>query len=105
MPFYFRKTVKAGPFNFNFSTGGIGASVGIRGLRIGTGPRGHYVHAGRGGFSYRATIGRAGRTGHSGITTKVDPTPAAPAVTFEGGVHMVEIESDRRDGHAGRNLR
>lgn len=60
MPFYIRKSIAAGPFRFNFSKGGVGASVGVRGLRIGTGPRGHYVHAGVGGIYYRSSIGRAG---------------------------------------------
>ena len=56
MPFYFRKSVSAGPFRFNFSKGGVGASVGVKGFRIGTGPRGHYVHAGRGGLYYRSSL-------------------------------------------------
>jgi hypothetical protein len=55
MPFYLRKSISAGPFRFNLSSSGIGLSVGVKGVRIGTGPRGHYVHAGRGGGS---TIGR-----------------------------------------------
>ncbi|RVA15894.1 DUF4236 domain-containing protein, partial [Mesorhizobium sp. M7A.F.Ca.CA.002.05.1.1] len=42
MGFYVRKSISAGPFRFNFSSGGVGASVGVQGLRIGTGPRGHY---------------------------------------------------------------
>jgi len=68
MPFYFRKSVSAGPFRFSFSPHGVGASVGVKGFRVGTGPRGHYVHAGRNGFYYRATIGRpAART--------IAPTP------------------------------
>lgn len=57
MPFYFRKSVKAGPFRFTFSKGGVGVSVGVKGFRIGTGPRGHYVHAGMGGIYYRSSIG------------------------------------------------
>lgn len=56
MPFYIRKSVSAGPFRFNFSKGGVGLSVGVRGFRVGTGPRGHYVHAGRGGLYYRKTL-------------------------------------------------
>ncbi len=60
MPFYFRKSVSAGPFRFNFSSGGVGVSVGVKGLRVGTGPRGHYVQAGRGGFYYRATLPGSG---------------------------------------------
>ncbi len=56
MPLYLRKSVKAGPFRFNFSKSGVGLSVGITGLRIGTGPRGHYVHAGRNGVYYRSSL-------------------------------------------------
>lgn len=89
MPFYFRKSISAGPFRFNFSKGGVGVSVGIRGLRIGTGPRGHYVHAGRNGFYYRASIGKAGkkvaRTGRELIPedTRFDSSD----------VDMIEVES------------
>ncbi|WP_442921050.1 DUF4236 domain-containing protein [Mesorhizobium sp. Cs1321R2N1] len=60
MGFYVRKSISAGPFRFNFSSGGVGVSVGVKGLRIGTGPRGHYIHAGRGGLCYRGTLGKAG---------------------------------------------
>lgn len=56
MPFYLKKSIKAGPFRFNLSKSGVGLSVGIKGLRIGTGPRGHYVHAGRKGIYYRASL-------------------------------------------------
>ncbi|MDD3014231.1 MAG: DUF4236 domain-containing protein [Candidatus Gastranaerophilales bacterium] len=56
MGFYLRKSLKAGPLRFNFSKSGIGVSAGIKGLRIGTGPRGNYIHAGRGGFYYRASL-------------------------------------------------
>lgn len=57
MGFYFRKSVNFGGVRFNFSKSGIGASVGVKGFRIGTGPRGNYVHMGRGGIYYRAAIG------------------------------------------------
>lgn len=56
MGFYLRKSLKAGPFRFNFSKSGVGVSVGVKGLRIGTGPRGNYIHAGVGGFYYRASL-------------------------------------------------
>jgi hypothetical protein len=55
--FYIRKSVKAGPFRFNLSKSGIGVSAGIPGFRIGTGPRGNYVHMGRNGIYYRASLG------------------------------------------------
>jgi len=42
----FAKSVKFGAVRFNFSGSGIGISVGIPGLRIGTGPRGAYIGGG-----------------------------------------------------------
>jgi Protein of unknown function (DUF4236) len=54
--FYIRKSVKAGPFRFNLSKSGIGVSAGVPGFRIGTGPRGNYVHMGRNGIYYRASL-------------------------------------------------
>jgi hypothetical protein len=57
MPFYIRKSVSVGPFRFNLSKHGIGLSLGVKGLRIGSGPRGNYVHMGRRGIYYRASLG------------------------------------------------
>ena len=93
MPLYFRKSIKAGPFRFNFSSGGVGASVGVKGLRIGTGPRGYYVHAGRGGFYYRATINSPGVRHGREQSFPTSAKPQVPASSFDGGVHMVDVES------------
>jgi hypothetical protein len=54
---YIRKSVKAGPFRFNLSKSGLGVSAGVPGFRVGTGPRGNYVHMGRHGVYYRASVG------------------------------------------------
>lgn len=89
MPFYIRKSVKAGPFRFNFSKGGVGVSVGVKGLRVGTGPRGHYVHAGRGSLYYRASLGSAGKRRHA----ERQSLPPVPLTFEESTVNMVEIES------------
>ena len=56
MSFYIRKSVRVGPFRFNLSKSGVGVSTGIKGLRFGSGPRGNYVHMGRGGLYYRKTL-------------------------------------------------
>ena len=56
MGIFFRKSVSVGPFRFNLSGGGVGMSVGVKGLRVGTGPRGNYIHMGRNGLYYRATL-------------------------------------------------
>lgn len=52
----FSRSVKFGAVRFNFSGSGIGMSVGIPGLRVGTGPRGAYVSGGVGGFRYRKSL-------------------------------------------------
>ncbi len=56
MGLYLRKSVKVGPLRFNLSGSGIGISGGVRGFRVGTGPRGNYVHMGRHGLYYRSTL-------------------------------------------------
>ena len=56
MGFYLRKSIRVGPLRFNLSQSGVGVSAGVRGLRLGTGPRGNYVHMGAHGLYYRATL-------------------------------------------------
>ncbi len=56
MGFYIRKSVRVGPLRFNLSKSGVGVSTGIKGFRVGFGPRGNYVHAGVKGIYYRQTL-------------------------------------------------
>ncbi len=56
MGFYLRKSISVGPLRFNLSKSGIGVSAGMKGFRFGVGPRGNYVHMGRDGLYYRATL-------------------------------------------------
>ena len=56
MGWYVRRSAKLGPFRINFSKSGIGYSFGVRGARIGTGPRGPYVAGGRGGIYFRQSL-------------------------------------------------
>src|SRR5208282_5210365 len=56
MGFYLRKGFNFGPLRLNLSRSGLGASVGVTGARIGVGPKGTYLHLGRGGLYYRQTI-------------------------------------------------
>jgi hypothetical protein len=86
MGLYLRKSVSVGPFRFNLSGSGIGISVGVPGFRIGSSPRGNYVHMGLAGVYYRATIPcRAAKPA----------LPARPSQPFAGAsnVEMREIES------------
>jgi hypothetical protein len=58
--FYLKKSLRFGPLRFNLSKSGVGVSAGVKGFRIGTGPRGNYIHAGRGGIYYRKTLSTRG---------------------------------------------
>ena len=57
MSWNYRKSVKFGPGRLTFSKSGISYSVGVKGARITTGPRGTYVTLGRSGIYYRQRIG------------------------------------------------
>jgi hypothetical protein len=65
---YLRKSIRVGPFRFNLSGSGIGVSCGIPGLRLGVGPRGNYIHAGRGGIYYRKTFSDGGHGRQQSLT-------------------------------------
>jgi hypothetical protein len=56
MGFHLRKSIRVGPMRFNLSSSGVGVSAGVRGFRVGTGPRGNYVHMSKSGIWYRATL-------------------------------------------------
>lgn len=75
MGFYFRKSARFGPFRVNFSTSGVGVSVGVPGFRVGTGPRGNYVQAGAHGFYYRAALPSA-RARNADAVRNREPRPA-----------------------------
>ena len=58
MPFYLRKGLSFGPLRLNISKGGLGVSVGGKGLRAGIDADGKtYTHAGRFGLYHRSSPG------------------------------------------------
>lgn len=88
MGFYVRKSVKAGPFRFNLSKSGIGISAGVPGFRIGTGPRGNYIHMGRNGIYYRASLNASGKG--SPVRPRQPPQHQQPAY-LPSGVVMEDV--------------
>jgi hypothetical protein len=59
MAWGFRRSAKIGPIRLNFSKGGVGASIGIPGARVGVDSRGRryfsgYFH----GLTYRQSFGK-----------------------------------------------
>lgn len=83
MGFYLRKSVSVGPFRFNLSSSGLGVSTGIKGFRVGTGPRGNYVHMGYGGIYFRQTL----------PSSRNRQMPPVPAEENSSDVDFKEIES------------
>ena len=90
MSIFLRKAITVGPLRFNLSKSGIGVSAGIRGLRLGTGPRGNYVHMGRYGLYYRKTLPplspSRSRSGDA-------PRPREPEIPEDSHDPLQEIES------------
>jgi hypothetical protein len=91
MPFYIRKSLSFGPIRFNLSKSGVGVSAGIKGFRIGSGPRGNYVQMGRGGLYYRASLPSGQGSPTNSTSTGRSPTP--PSLPPEATVQMVEVDS------------
>ena len=86
MGFYIRKALRVGPLRFNLSKSGIGVSAGVTGLRFGTGPRGNYVHVGRGGLYFRKSLNPA--------TRRPEPVPVErPETARETVGPLREIDS------------
>jgi hypothetical protein len=82
MGFYIRKGFNFGPLRLNLSRSGLGASVGVRGARVGIGPHGSYVHLGRGGFYYRKSLGLPSTHGLPQI-------PASPSQPVTDGLQEI----------------
>lgn len=98
MSFYIRKALKVGPLRFNLSRSGIGVSAGVKGLRLGTGPRGNYIHMGRGGLYFRQSLNPHRERG-VGRTGGRDPIPTPQLIPEEVGSYgtvgpLQEIESE-----------
>ncbi len=86
MGFYIKKSFGFGPLRLNLSRSGLGASFGVTGARIGVGPKGTYVHAGREGLYYRKSL--SSRRPRAGSSAPVQlPDAEAPVETLR------EIES------------
>ncbi len=91
MSVQFRKSISAGPLRFNLSKSGIGMSAGAKGLRVGIGPRGGYVHAGRGAVTYRQSLGTQSSANTGGASTPGEPSS-------HNSDHSEEVETDSLEG-------
>jgi hypothetical protein len=83
MGIYLRKSISVGPFRFTASKSGINVSAGIKGLRLGSGPRGNYIHMGAGGIYYRASLPKSkhSKANYSNLTETLDVIPEIPSST------------------------
>ena len=93
MGLYIRKAVSVGPFRFNLSKSGVGISAGVKGLRVGTGPRGNYIHMGRGGLYYRAALPSGSKTSQGPVPRKVSPGSIKPEAHNDTYEALQDIDS------------
>jgi hypothetical protein len=93
MGFYIRKSIRVGALRFNLSKSGIGISGGIPGFRIGTGPRGTYVHAGMGGCYYRQHL--FAHPANHGRRRLATPTAQPKREPLPGTITIVSAPADR----------
>jgi len=113
MGFYIKKALRVGPLRFNLSKSGVGVSAGIKGFRLGTGPRGNYVHMGRGGLYFRKSLNSPGSRAVTRSNTPPplprSAEPAGPEVPPDtvGPLHEVESGSVQQmvDGSSAELLR
>lgn len=89
MGWYFRRSVKFGPLRLNLSKSGVGYSVGVKGLRVGTGPRGSYVAGGRYGLYYRQYLKSAGADKQNAAILGSPPTQPLPAYCTHCGAPII----------------
>ena len=97
MGFYIRKGFNFGPLRLNLSRSGLGASFGVKGARIGVGPRGSYVQMGRGGLYYRQTISPKRRGEFLPTPTRPVPAPAEEVQQIASASAVTLTESSAAD--------
>jgi hypothetical protein len=83
MGFFLRKSINFGPLRFNFSKSGVGVSAGVKGARISKGPRGTYIHAGRGGFHYQQRLDSHKTETPQATSAKIGAPPAWKEIAVE----------------------
>ncbi len=81
---HIRKGINFGPIRLNLSRSGLGASFGVKGARVGIGPKGRYIHVGRHGLYYRKQLNDGERPHDHPL--QPEPEPIRPD-------HLEEIES------------
>jgi hypothetical protein len=99
MGWYLRKSLKIGPLRINLSKSGLGGSVGVKGLRVGTGPRGRYLHAGREGLYYRASLNEP-----AGLTPEIEAQETAERATGNATDPIAGAEAESGRNQLGRRL-
>lgn len=88
--FYLRKSFNFGPVRLNLSKSGLGVSAGIPGFRLGSGPRGSYLHAGREGLYYRKTLSTKKKNNQQSKVVQ-DSSSSIPAGSTTANTHSGQI--------------
>jgi hypothetical protein len=98
MGWYLRKSFGFGPVRLNLSKSGLGYSVGVRGARIGVGPRGNYIRLGRGGVYYQKYFSSTG-SARLNLQPPISPAVDLPALgTAISTAHASELRDSTSEG-------
>lgn len=82
MAWFLRKAFRLGPLRINLSKRGLGASVGVKGFRVGVDAEGHeYVAGGRHGVYFRERIAGAAPT-----PPPAEASPGPPVTSRPGAL-------------------
>jgi len=86
MTAYLKKAYNIGPFRINLSKSGLGISFGVTGFRVGTGPNGPYLHAGRGGLYVKKSLKQTAEESEvsaGDITEELEQAVPEPKTKFQ----------------------
>ncbi len=94
MAFYLRKGLNLGPMRLNLSKSGVGVSGGVKGARVGLGPKGPYVHGGRHGLYYRKYASQGGNgAGYGGKGTGQAGKGAGHSASLTNGEERIFVDT------------
>jgi hypothetical protein len=96
MGFYIRKSFRAGPIRLNLSRRGLGASIGVKGARLGISSAGRaYVAGGAAGVYFRSNL--AGGAGRGRRASSSGPADVVSVQVDTGATFAAQAPSSKRD--------
>jgi len=94
MGWFLRKSFSFGPVRLNLSKSGLGYSVGVKGARVGFGPRGNYIHMGRYGVYYRQSLSPPAPDSQIRTPTPLQPSPQGTLIPTADASRLTDSSAE-----------